>query len=540
MSRDVIEPDHHAYWRKVHAAADDDLAAVCFPDKPRYFNSFFDATQKYALARWVRDNVGDATGKALLDVGCGRGRWLEFFSGRFGFVTKGIDLSAEAVAACRGGGLEAEQGSATDMAYADAAFDAVTSVVVLAHIPHGEKEQAVAEIARVTRAGGIVAVIEPTHYRAMIGAPHVYALTVDEWTALFARHGLRLVQCSAMCFNLARRALPGRIPVWLRDPLAIAADWLLEFPLMAFHRGRRSELALQHLMVFEKLAAPAASAPPAYLTRDQIGAVIEELGQPRASAHLNREFASRRKALSSSDVRDLYDAGFAAAMAGHPVHELVDGKYPVTAYSRYAYEYLTGNLAPGRVLELGCGSGDFCLALASRGYACTGVDVSAPGIGDARERARAGGLDVRFECCDVTELAEDSEFDAIVLNDVSEHLSDRELSVVLGKAGRLLAPGGLMLIHTPNGLAPCNDVDRSLLQLLYRAYVRYLRREPPLERGVEQLYYEQTHINIKSFRQLRRFLRGHGFTASVHYDTPGRRWLEPVQSANMLVVARSA
>lgn len=70
------------YWENTHRKCSNDLEAVLFPNKPVWFNRFFDRVQKYAISRYLK-NV-HISGKRILDLGCGRGRWLEYFSYRGG------------------------------------------------------------------------------------------------------------------------------------------------------------------------------------------------------------------------------------------------------------------------------------------------------------------------------------------------------------------------------------------------------------------------------------------------------------------------
>jgi 2-polyprenyl-3-methyl-5-hydroxy-6-metoxy-1,4-benzoquinol methylase len=60
-----------------------------------------------------------------------------------------------------------------------------------------------------------------------------------------------------------------------------------------------------------------------------------------------------------------------------------------------------GLLAPGRVLELGCGHGRNATYLASLGCSVDAVDFSARAIEWARERAKQAGTPVDFQCCSI-------------------------------------------------------------------------------------------------------------------------------------------
>ena len=77
---------------------------------------------------------------------------------------------------------------------------------------------------------------------------------------------------------------------------------------------------------------------------------------------------------------------------------------------------LAAGLVPGqRVLDVGCGTGATTLTAARQGSHCTGVDISAPMIAVARERAREAGLDATFVCADAQahDFAPDI-FDAVI------------------------------------------------------------------------------------------------------------------------------
>jgi SAM-dependent methyltransferase len=102
-----------------------------------------------------------------------------------------------------------------------------------------------------------------------------------------------------------------------------------------------------------------------------------------------------------------------------------------------------GTLAPGRVLELGCGHGRNALYLAGQGCRVDAVDFSAQAIDWARERAQAAGATVHFQRCSifeatVTEGCYDLVYDAGCFHHLPPHRRQDYVDLV----SRALRPGG--------------------------------------------------------------------------------------------------
>jgi ubiquinone/menaquinone biosynthesis C-methylase UbiE len=93
------------------------------------------------------------SGRDVLECGCGTGLILERLA-RFARRAAGIDLSPGMLELARGRGLDVQEGSVTALPFDDASFDVTCSFKVLAHVPDIGK--ALAEMARVTRPGGVV------------------------------------------------------------------------------------------------------------------------------------------------------------------------------------------------------------------------------------------------------------------------------------------------------------------------------------------------------------------------------------------------
>jgi len=275
-----------------------------------------------------------------------------------------------------------------------------------------------------------------------------------------------------------------------------------------------------------------------YLTKRQIESFVNRIRQPKASVLLHDFFNSYRHHLDSNDVKELYDDEYLKSLLSTSLHALVDGKYRIHIYNKFSYEYVNTKPSDSSILDVGCGDGDFILALAFHGYNCKGVDFSETLIKAAQMKNSINSLNARFICADINNLSESESFDYIVMNDVIEHLSDRELKSILSKLIRLLRPGGEIIIHTPNGLCLCNETAHSFLQYLYKSYLRFVHKFNGFERTINQLYYDQIHINIKSYQQLMNFLIPFGLKSKVFYDEHSRSLLRTVLSSNMLVIAK--
>jgi len=97
-------------------------------------------------------------------------------------------------------------------------------------------------------------------------------------------------------------------------------------------------------------------------------------------------------------------------------------------------------------LDVGCGAGLLCEPLARLGAQVTGIDASPEVIAVAQEHAAATGVEIEYRAGDVHEL--EGQFDLITSLEVIEHVA--EPAAFLKALARRLAPGGLLIISTPN------------------------------------------------------------------------------------------
>jgi len=159
------------------------------------------------------DRLGVQAGDRVLDMGCGAGRHA------FELYRRGTDVIAfdqdadelagvsDMFAAMRaadevpdGADADVKQGDALQLPFADGEFDRVVAAEVLEHIP--DDEAAIAELVRVLRPGGTIAVTVPRwlpekicwalsdEYHEVEGG-HVRIYTGDELVGKLERAGLR-------------------------------------------------------------------------------------------------------------------------------------------------------------------------------------------------------------------------------------------------------------------------------------------------------------------------------------------------------------
>ena len=104
-------------------------------------------------------------------------------------------------------------------------------------------------------------------------------------------------------------------------------------------------------------------------------------------------------------------------------------------------------LAGKRALDVGCGAGLLTEPLARLGAEVTGVDAAVSNVEAARSHAAGSGLSIDYRQGELAALGL-GEFDLVTSMEVLEHVADKP-AFVAGLA-RHLAPGGLMVLSTPN------------------------------------------------------------------------------------------
>lgn len=106
---------------------------------------------------------------------------------------------------------------------------------------------------------------------------------------------------------------------------------------------------------------------------------------------------------------------------------------------------LTGSLWPEmRFLDVGCGSGASVKAASDAGWSATGIDLDPQLIANGKRQ-----FDVDLRCTPLLDAGlPEASFNFVRLRDVIEHLPNP--LKVLDEIRRILVPGGVLLLATPN------------------------------------------------------------------------------------------
>lgn len=193
----------------------------------------------------------------------------------------------------------------------------------------------------------------------------------------------------------------------------------------------------------------------------------------------------------------------------------------------------------GRAIDLGCGNGRICRAIADRCREVIGVDVSSRVLEIAQ--AKGNPPNVRYECRDVLDLSpeRDGTFDTVFTTNSAFFMGSAD--VVLPRFRRLVAPGGKLVVldmTRPDEDSPAatNDAERSQSFRPFEIAHSIYRVSGDTEVVIDALRYmlhprwkemsdENTPLTLSEFRrEYRRFFPGVRITEDVIPNLSGAVW----------------
>lgn len=141
------------------------------------------------------------------------------------------------------------------------------------------------------------------------------------------------------------------------------------------------------------------------------------------------------------------------------------------ALAKFLAESSTGRQA-GKILDAGCGNGEFSAFIRELGFKVVGIDIATPAI----ERAQKVCPDASFYIGSLEEKLpfHDGEFDAIWCTEVLEHLFD--VHACLSESNRVLREGGVLILTVPfHGLLKNLAIVLSGFERHFNPYLSHIR-----------------------------------------------------------------
>jgi SAM-dependent methyltransferase len=109
---------------------------------------------------------------------------------------------------------------------------------------------------------------------------------------------------------------------------------------------------------------------------------------------------------------------------------------------------------PGRLIDLGCGTGRLCVHFARKGYDCVGVDLSDEMLAQARVNADEAGVKVEWRNANLVELsgipAGNFDYAACLFSTLGMVRGEENRAAALRQTFRVLRPGGRFVLHVHN------------------------------------------------------------------------------------------
>jgi len=124
-------------------------------------HDFFMTAKARHLTRLATLHFGATSGLRVLDFGCGVGLLDEYLCYEFGMLV-GLDVSETAVVKAADRNRDARYAvcDGASIPFGDGVFDLVFAVCVLHHVPAADRRGLAEEMCRVTRAEGLVVILE--------------------------------------------------------------------------------------------------------------------------------------------------------------------------------------------------------------------------------------------------------------------------------------------------------------------------------------------------------------------------------------------
>ena len=100
----------------------------------------------------------------------------------------------------------------------------------------------------------------------------------------------------------------------------------------------------------------------------------------------------------------------------------------------------------GRVLDVGCGTGEHTILLARSGHDVLGIDGAPTAVAQARRNAAGQGIDARFEVADALNLGDSPGYDTIIDSALFHIFDDGERATYVRSLHTATRPGATVYV----------------------------------------------------------------------------------------------
>jgi 2-polyprenyl-3-methyl-5-hydroxy-6-metoxy-1,4-benzoquinol methylase len=189
-----------------------------------------------------------------------------------------------------------------------------------------------------------------------------------------------------------------------------------------------------------------------------------------------------------------------------------------------AINHIPEMVKSGPFLDIGCGRGELVISLARSGFKADGIDYSDAAIKIAnstlkKEKSAVSKL-ANFIQSDCTKLpVKPGFYKCIFMMDIVEHLTLHDFDVALKEAYRIMAPGGVLIIHTNNKYY--EKFIKYLVIFTYSGWKMLFHPSKTIAKYSNP--YEYMHINYLTGGTLIKKLAEVGYAAKIEYVKPTSR-----------------
>ena len=169
--------------------------------------------------------------------------------------------------------------------------------------------------------------------------------------------------------------------------------------------------------------------------------------------------------------------------------------------------FALGDVKGKKILDVGCGNGVYLLTMAKMGGQVSGQDISPEAIADNEKLLRKNGANAELKVGDAAKLLfGDNSFDGVFSADFFEHISYEQKVRVISEVYRVLKPGGVFVIKTPNlDYLRISIFLKKILAILklrspFKVHILHTRNNP-----------DNQHYGLTTYKELERILTDNMF-----------------------------